>query len=515
MRQDIYPATFRKISPGRGIRAGTRKRTLEWRIKDSARGTPRAKKGNLCLAVAILPLSLLLQVSNSEDNPAFEITLIVLTILSIALAASLWRLYSANKKINARLSEMNSLLQQQFSFLQLLIDSIPNPVFVKDVELNYIICNNAFAKFTGRTKEELQGRTAFDFAERETAFMTQKMDIEVLSMNEVMKYEAKVKDADGNLRDMIFYKTRFREGNGLIGGIIGVMLDITDRKQAEESIVQSERTLRELNEAKDRYLNIINNEISGAMKYLITTLPPEITLGPVRAQWLFIPSSQLGGDSFGYHWIDEDNFAIYLLDVSGHGIGASLHSITIMNILKLGNVGNIGTINPKEPARVLEYLNQNFSMEEHNNLFFTIWYGVYNKKTRLLRFAGGGHHPALLFDRDGGVSRLTTPNCLIGAFSEAMFVEGETTVEFGSTMYIFSDGAFEIFQPDGRLWGFDELCNFITRERIYENGNIARIYVKAIEISTESGLRDDFSLLEISFDRDNVFSLKAMPLQSN
>jgi hypothetical protein len=56
--------------------------------------------------------------------------------------------------------------------------------------------------------------------------------------------------------------------------------------------------------------------------------------GPVRTDWRYQPSAILGGDALGYDWLDEDTFVVYLIDVSGHGVGAAMHSVGVMNVLR-------------------------------------------------------------------------------------------------------------------------------------------------------------------------------------
>jgi adenylate cyclase len=68
----------------------------------------------------------------------------------------------------------------------------------------------------------------------------------------------------------------------------------------------------------------LNRELSEAADYVRTILPQPLTEGTIRTDWRFVPSTSLGGDAFGYHWVDKDHFAIYLIDVSGHGVGAAL-----------------------------------------------------------------------------------------------------------------------------------------------------------------------------------------------
>jgi anti-anti-sigma factor len=105
--------------------------------------------------------------------------------------------------------------------------------------------------------------------------------------------------------------------------------------------------------------------------------------GPIRAEWLFQPSALLGGDALGYGYIDADHFAIYMIDVSGHGAGAAMHSVSVLNILRQRAL----PANVRDPAKVLTTLNAKFQTEQHDGMYFTMWYGVYNVPHRTLRFA--------------------------------------------------------------------------------------------------------------------------------
>jgi sigma-B regulation protein RsbU (phosphoserine phosphatase) len=133
-------------------------------------------------------------------------------------------------------------------------------------------------------------------------------------------------------------------------------------------------------------------ELADAAGYVRSLLPAPLE-GAVRAQWRFKPSVELGGDIFGYHWINPDRLAIYLLDVSGHGVGAALLSLSVFNVLRTQSLqgADFG-----DPASVLGQLNRVFPMEQHNNLLFTIWYGVFDRNRRRLTYSSGGHPPAVL-----------------------------------------------------------------------------------------------------------------------
>ncbi len=90
------------------------------------------------------------------------------------------------------------------------------------------------------------------------------------------------------------------------------------------NLLQRKRSEQERNEAYRKLAETqrrLSEEVAEAAKYLRSLLPKPLKLGPVRVDWRFLPSTELGGDSFGYHWVDYDHFAVYLLDVSGHGVG--------------------------------------------------------------------------------------------------------------------------------------------------------------------------------------------------
>ena len=136
------------------------------------------------------------------------------------------------------------------------------------------------------------------------------------------------------------------------------------------------------------------SEMKQAAHYVQSLLPEKLKKGDIRTDWRFIPSAELGGDSFGYHWLDDDHFAFYLLDVSGHGVGSALLSVSAMNALRSQALPQTDF---RVPGQVLGALNNAFQMEQQNGLFFTIWYGVYHKPSRQIHYSGGGHPPALLY----------------------------------------------------------------------------------------------------------------------
>src|SRR6185295_11826605 len=91
------------------------------------------------------------------------------------------------------------------------------------------------------------------------------------------------------------------------------------------------------------------DELAEAAAYVRSLLPAPLA-GPIETEWCFHPGEQLGGDSFGYHWIDDNHFAIYLLDVCGHGVGAALLSVSVLNTLRAQTLPGVDF---RQPASVL------------------------------------------------------------------------------------------------------------------------------------------------------------------
>ena len=167
---------------------------------------------------------------------------------------------------------------------------------------------------------------------------------------------------------------------------------IAKLEAAHKELTLAHHELAESREALLRTHNRLQQELRDAERYVRAILPAPIT-EPFAVDWLFVPSTELGGDSFGYHWIDSEHFALYLLDVCGHGVGSAL-AVGCRD--QYAAFRRLPDTDFRLPEAVLGSLNQTFQMEHQNNLYFTIWYGVYHPPTGRLRYASAGHPPPIL-----------------------------------------------------------------------------------------------------------------------
>jgi sigma-B regulation protein RsbU (phosphoserine phosphatase) len=264
---------------------------------------------------------------------------------------------------------------------------------------------------------------------------------------------------------------------------IGVCLERKSLADSSRSYLQS------LEETQQR----LQKELSEASRYVRSILPAPLH-EPFRIDWEHQSSSEIGGDAFGYHWIDPDHFAIYLLDVCGHGVAASLLSVSAINVIRSGALPETDF---RDPSAVLSSLNAAFPMERQNNMYFTIWYGVHHAPSRTLRHASGGHPPALLLEGHT-ITRLHAQGMMIGVMPESSFPSESCHIPEGSSLFVLSDGCYEIRSPLGGMLTFEEFETFL-RQRGQSESILAELLQWVRKKQGNEHLQDDFSIVRIRF----------------
>lgn len=120
--------------------------------------------------------------------------------------------------------------------LQTVIDAVPVPIYFKDEQGIYLGCNTAFEQALGLSRSDLIGMTTFDISPPELAETYSKADLALLESGRTQVFETRVKCADGKLHDVIFHKAIFTKSDGNPGGLVGAVMDITERKALEERL---------------------------------------------------------------------------------------------------------------------------------------------------------------------------------------------------------------------------------------------------------------------------------------
>lgn len=263
--------------------------------------------------------------------------------------------------------------------------------------------------------------------------------------------------------------------------------------------IASQRQLIETQQELVRTQGKLRRELADAAAYVRSLLPARLSEGPVRTDYAYLASSELGGDLFGYHWRDDRRLAIYLLDVCGHGVGASLLSSAAYNALRREALAETDFA---DPAAVLEALNRAFPIEDNAGKFFTIWYGVYDRTDRTLRYSAAGHHPAVLFNGDSSPRHLGDAGFMIGVTPDPGYETAIVPVEPGARLYVFSDGAFELrrgSRADGDMLGLEGFDGMLRRRTAAPRARVEAIVNDLRDYQGGNAFPDDVSLVEAVF----------------
>jgi sigma-B regulation protein RsbU (phosphoserine phosphatase) len=243
---------------------------------------------------------------------------------------------------------------------------------------------------------------------------------------------------------------------------------------------------------------LLEAELAEAAEYVSTILPEPLQHPSVSIDACFIPSRQLGGDSFDYFWLDDRHLVFYLLDVSGHGLRASLPSLAVINLVRSRGLNNVDYY---QPSSVLRGLNRAFQMSDRNDKYFTIWYGVYDREKRLLTYSSAGHPPAILLTPTtrSTEQRLKTPGVPVGMFPDIQYVNASCNIATKSSLYVFSDGIYEVEPESNSHWGLDRLINLLKKYQQSPERNLPKLLQQVKIWHPNLQFEDDLSILQIDF----------------
>ena len=170
----------------------------------------------------------------------------------------------AIEDLEMRVRERIADLEDANDFLEVLINAIPSPVFYKDAKGIYQGCNKSFEKYMGLGRERIIGKTDYDLAPKELADKYHAMDQALFNKTEIEDHETCFVDADGNAHNIIIIKAAYHKTEGTVGGVIGIMVDVTDRRKYEEDRLKMDK-LESLGVLAGGIAHDFNNIITGIL----------------------------------------------------------------------------------------------------------------------------------------------------------------------------------------------------------------------------------------------------------
>ncbi|MEO8327730.1 MAG: SpoIIE family protein phosphatase [Nitrospirota bacterium] len=242
----------------------------------------------------------------------------------------------------------------------------------------------------------------------------------------------------------------------------------------------------------------LHSELRSASTFVRGLLPRTGEAVPgVRVEWEFLPSSHLGGDFFQVARWGDDHLGLMVLDMSGHGIGPALRAVSLSLFF---NGEHMQQMFPSyDPGKILTSLNQQYPMSDDGE-YFTIWVGVWQCSTRLLRYATAGHPGSIVVKKDRSSVVLGERSWPIGFSHDEVYGTDSITVNPGDRMYLFSDGIYEVMNPQEEIWGRKRLQEALEEVagRPLQSG-LSRIIEQSRTWNAQDGFEDDVALLGVEF----------------
>ena len=280
------------------------------------------------------------------------------------------------------------------------------------------------------------------------------------------------------------------------------------RLRAGERILNLEHSLasrnRQLEAANDR----MQHDLQAAAQIQNSLLPQRLPAIPgLDFAWAFRPCDELAGDILNILRLDETHLALYILDVSNHGVPAALLAVTLSRLLTplmyqshllkepCDNNGKGYRIVP--PSEVGSQLNRQFPMDPVNGQYFTLLYGVLDLTTRQFTYVQAGHPGPVLREAATSRSVVLEGNGLpIGFVEDTHYLEWGQSLAVKDRLYLYSDGVPEACNPAGEQFGearFLEAIEASARAPLKES--LALIEKRLGDWCGTAGFRDDVSLL--------------------
>jgi sigma-B regulation protein RsbU (phosphoserine phosphatase) len=284
-------------------------------------------------------------------------------------------------------------------------------------------------------------------------------------------------------------------------------------KRAVEQVRQLERRLADRNLDLEEANARMSRDLRAAARIQESLLPKNSPdLPGVDFSWAFRPCEELAGDGLSAIKLDDHRVAVYVLDVSGHGVASSLMSVSVgrllsppsdaSSILVKGGEGD-DRLEPLAPADVATRLNRMFPFEIATEQYFTLVYGVLDVSTGDFRYTLAGHPGPVLISNEGQTRILPGRGYPIGlADGPKPYNEWGVRLNPGDRLYLYSDGIPEAVSPDGQPFGTERMLESMTSTRLEPLCAGVNDLVSEVERwSGATSVRDDVSVLAVEIHR--------------
>jgi len=245
------------------------------------------------------------------------------------------------------------------------------------------------------------------------------------------------------------------------------------------NIQQGRSKLRDLEEAHQTQQRLLPSQM------------PRIPGLEIQAVWL--PANNVGGDYFDAIMLDGDTLAFCIADVAGKGLPAA---IVMSNIQAAVRAYAPGT---RSPAELCKQLNRMIFENTHTTRFVSLFYGMFDIRTRTVIYTNAGHIPPILVRKDGTSDTLTEGGMVLGPFSDSLYHEASVTLNSGDHLVLLTDGITEAANADDKEFSEDgRLTKLLTENRGLTSVGLKDTLLDAVASFSAQDLQDDAALMILS-----------------
>ena len=280
-------------------------------------------------------------------------------------------------------------------------------------------------------------------------------------------------------------------------------------KRSVQQVLDLEQTLRlrnaDLERANAELVATsarVSADLQAAAKIQESYLPARPPVVPgYQFAWTYEPCEYLAGDFLNVCPVGRNRFGLYVLDVSGHGVVASLLAVAAARALAPApDPDSIlfhapdGRATP--PAEVAARLDQKFAWDNNPGQFLTILYALLDADAATLTYVSAGHPAAVLLPAAGQPTSLDQSGLPIGL--GGTYADHTVPIAVGDRVYIFSDGVIEAMDPAQELFGRDRLIAVLERGRdrcLADSLALLRAELRAWQ--ADAAPKDDVSVLAV------------------
>jgi sigma-B regulation protein RsbU (phosphoserine phosphatase) len=278
---------------------------------------------------------------------------------------------------------------------------------------------------------------------------------------------------------------------------------------SRDKLARQNETLELLNAQLEQNNARMTRDLEAAARIQHSLLPAgDVQMADLQVAWRYIPCDELAGDFLNFFPLDEDHVALYVVDVSGHGVASSLLSVTVARSLTrhvttssiLARPDEQGKVIVSKPAAVAAELNQRFPMEDQGDLYFTMFYAALSLRSGELRYVSAGHPPAVLVRRGQPPQLLPAEGFAIGWIEGVEYEEEAVSLAPGDRLFVFSDGVPEAMDENLQELGEERMLASISQTAGKSLDDAVEHIKRAVdEWCRIHGPKDDVSILALEF----------------